>query len=91
MGIGIESLENAIGGGIVAIDLSLPDNRQLPAAGSKPVRARAHSEPFAELVVLVRYRAHDLLVRGGTHGRTSDENGMQAKSDQDGGEQGIRE
>ena len=86
-----EALENAIGGGMVAIDLSLPDNRQLPAARSERVRARAHSEPFAELVVLVRYRAHDLLVCGGTHGRTSDESGMQAKSDQDGDEQGVRE
>ena len=87
----MEALENALGGGIVAIELSLPDNRQLPAARSKRVRARAHSEPFAELAVLVRYRAHDLLVRGGTHGWTSDENGIQAKSDQDDDEQGVRE
>lgn len=89
--IGIEALENALGGGIVAIDLSLPDNRQLPAARNERVRARAHSEPLAELAVLVRYRAHDLLMCGGTHDRTSDENGMQAKSDQDGDEQGVRE
>ena len=76
------SLENALGGGIVAIDLSLPDNRQLPAARSERVRARAHSEPFAELVVLVRYRAHDLLVCGGTHGRTGDEKGVQPAGNQ---------
>lgn len=89
--IGIEGLENALGGGIVAIDLPLPDNRQLPAARSERVRARAYSEPLAELVVLVRFRARDLLMCGGTHGRTSDENGMQAKSDHDGNEQGVRE
>lgn len=85
----MEALENALGGGIVAVDLSLPDNRQLPAACSERVGARAHSEPFAELVVLVRYSANDLLMCGGAHGRTSDENGMQAKSDQDGDEQGV--
>jgi hypothetical protein len=86
-----EALENALGGSIVAIDLSLPDHRQLSAARSKRIRARAHAEHFAESVILVGNRPHDVLVRGGTHGRTGDENGVQAKSGQDGSEKGVRE
>jgi hypothetical protein len=86
----LEALENALGGGIVALDLSLPDSRQLSAARSERVRARAHAEPFAELVILVCNRPHDGLVSGGTHGRTGDENGMQANSGQDGSGRGVR-
>jgi hypothetical protein len=80
-----------LGGSIVAIDLSLPDNRQLSAAGNERICSQAHAEHFAESVILVRNRPYYIFVCGGAHGRTSDESGMQAKSGQDGGEQSVGE
>jgi hypothetical protein len=84
------ALENAFGGGSVSIDLSLPDNRQFSAARSERLRAEAHAEHFAELVILVCNRPQELVLCGGAHGGTIDENSVQAKRGQDGNEQSIR-
>ena len=76
-------------GCVVTIDLFLADGRKLSAAGGERGARWGHSEPLAELRILVCYRPFEVVACGGTHGRAGDEKRVQPEGRQYGKEERI--
>ena len=84
-------LQNALIGRAIAIGLVLADNRQPSAARGECSAIRAEAEPLAELAILVCKRPFKVIMCGGTHGGTADEERVQTIGCQDGKEERVRE